>query len=156
MRVVKQLRMLAVSCVVLLASAGGGALAQAEAALAGGAGWSRPVYGPFPPYPYLPYAYPPYVYGPYPYGGYSPWGPCVAGACFGDVELRRAVRREMQVQELRRELDAQASGAAAASAGSIHREPRYLPPPTPESHVQPAYRGTGDVRPEYRGSGQAR
>jgi hypothetical protein len=156
MRVVILLRMLAVSWVALLASAGGAALAQAQAAVAGGAGWSRPAYGPFPPYPYAPYPYLPYAYGPYPYGGYSPWGPCVTGACFGDMEVRRAVRREMQVQELRRELDAQASGAAAGSTGSIHPEPRYLPPPTPESHLQPAYRGTGDVRAEYRGSGQAR
>jgi hypothetical protein len=72
------------------------------------------------------------------------------------VELRRAVRRELQLQELRRELEADSVAGALRGRGSAFGVRRDPPPPTPESEMQPRYRGSGEVRPEYRRAGQAR
>jgi len=115
-------------------------------------------YRPAPPYAGYPGWYPPAAYTPwYPYNGYAPWWPCAVGPCANDLQVRRAVRRELQQQELRREIEArqaaQSAGAPPDGPGWIYRPP---PPPTPESHLQPGYRGTGEIRPEYRDTGRAR
>jgi hypothetical protein len=140
-----RMTMLAAFSAAFLA-APGAALAQSDAAVGVGVVWPWPGYGPYGPYPY----------GPYPYGGYGPWGPCLYGPCVDNVELRRAVRRELQLQELRRELE-QGSGYGPSRSGGrafgVRRDP---PPPTSESEMQPRFRGSGEVRPEYRGAGQAR
>jgi hypothetical protein len=145
MTFVGRMTMLAAFSAALLA-APGAAFAQSDTAVGVGAVWPRPGYGPYGPYPY----------GPYPYGGYGPWGPCLYGPCADNMELRRAVRRELQLQELRRELE-QGSGYGPSSSGGggfgVRRDP---PPPTPESEMQPRFRGSGEVRPEYRSAGQAR
>ena len=77
------------------------------------------------------------------------------GPCVDDVQVRRAVRRELQLQELRRELELR-EGGFPPGAGSAYGVDRPAPPPTPESHLQPRYRGSGEVRPEYRDTGQQR
>lgn len=113
-------------------------------------------YRPPPPYAGYPAWYPPAAYAPwYPYGGYAPWWPCAVGPCANDLQVRRAVRRELQQQELRREIEARQAAQSAATRpdGSGWA---YRPPPTPDSHLQPAYRGTGEIRPEYRDTGQSR
>ncbi len=140
MTFVRRMAMLA-ACSAALLAAPGFALAQTDAWVGVGAVWPWPAYGP---------------YGPYPYGGYGPWGPCLSGPCVDNVELRRAVRRELQRQELRRDLE-QGSGYGPMRGGrsgfGVRSDP---PPPTPESEMQPRYRGSGEVRPEYRSAGQAR
>jgi len=113
---------------------------------------------PPPPYAGYPVWYPPAVYAPwYPYGGYAPWWPCTVGPCVNDLEVRRAVRRELQQLELRREIEArQAAQSAGARSDRSDRAYRPPPPPTPESHLQPGYRGAGEIRPEYRDTGRTR
>ncbi len=136
----------AIALAALLAAPGQAvaqAVAQAGAAVGGVVGWPWPVYGPYGPYPY-------------PYDAYAPWGPCAPGICVDGMDVRRAVRREMQLQELRRELELRAAGGFPGGGASPYGVPRDPPPPTPESHLQPQYRGSGDVRPEFRGAGQPR
>ena len=133
-------RLLLTCCVALLVSPGT-AFAQPGAAIGGGVGWMWPGYGPN---------------GPYPYGGYAPWSTCWPGPCADGIWLRSAIRRDLQQQELRRELERRAGAGFPQGGDSLYGAPRYVPPPTPESQVQPAYRGSGDVRPEYRNSGHAR
>lgn len=121
------------------------ASAQPRVVVGVGAVWPGPVYPP----PYGPYYYP--------YGGiYAPWGPCASGFCGYGVDVRSAIRREFQQQELRRELEQRANEVSSGGAASPYAAPRYVPAPTPESQLQPRYRGSGEVRPEYRDSGKAR
>ena len=99
------------------------------------------------------------VYSPsaaYSLGGFYPRSPCAPGVCPDSIALGRAIRRELQRQELRRELEARAAAAARPGEPSPYTAPRYLPPPTPEAQMQPRYRGTGEIRPEYQMSGQPR
>lgn len=115
-------------------------LAQGDVATGGWVVWQWPVYGP---------------YAPYPYGGFAPWASCMHWPCVDGGQLRRDFRREMRAQELRRTLDLRADREAPREL-QYFGMPRYLPPPTPESQVQPRYRGSGDVRPEYQHANQAR
>ena len=101
------------------------------------------------------FGYPPAAYPLAPAPLLGPWGACAHGNCVDSPALRAAIRRELQRQELRNDLDRQAE-AAARVAEQTYRVPRYLPPATPESQVQPGYRGSGEVRLEYRASGVAR
>jgi len=94
--------------------------------------------------------------GTFPLGAYSPQGPCAPGLCAYPVALNRAIRRELHQQELRRELEQRAENASRAVIQSPYIAPRYLPPATPESHLQPGYRGTGEIRPEFRTTGRPR
>lgn len=155
----KAVRVFATMCVALL-GASNTALARTEVVIGAGTVWPGPVVGPYPPYPYVGYPYGayPYPYGayPYPYGAYAPWGPCLPGTCVDDIQLRRAVRRELERQELRRELEQREGGGYPRGTGGPYVAPRPAPPPTPESHLQPRYRGSGDVRPEYLDAGQQR
>ncbi len=93
--------------------------------------------------------------GAYPLTAY-PQGPCAMGICADHAALGRSLRRELQQQELRRELDARAESAARAPNPNPYLAPRYLPPPTPDSQLQPRYRGTGEIRPEFQRNSQAR
>jgi hypothetical protein len=139
MRIVNSRRMLLVCCAVLLLSPGA-AFAQPGVVIVGRVGWPWPAYGP---------------YWSYPYGAYAPWSACRRGFCPDDLWLLGAIRREMQQEELRRDLERRAGAGFPQGGESLYGVPRYLPPPTPESQLQPAYRGSGDVRPEYRNSGHA-
>ena len=147
-------RVFATLCVALL-GASSPALARSEVVIGAGTVWPGPVVGPYPLYPYGGYPYPYGAY-PYPYGAYAPWGPCLPGSCVDDVQLRRAVRRELERQDLRRELELREGGGFPRGAGSPYGAPRPTPPPTPESQLQPRYRGSGDVRPEFQDAGQLR
>ena len=129
-------RSVAVLSVALLCAP---AAAPAQTEVGGAAVWYWPAYGP---------------YLPYPYGIYAPWGPCAPGLCIDDAQVRGALRRELQRQELRRELELRDAAAAAAASAGIRDASRPPPPPTPESHLQPQYRGSGEVRPEYRDAGR--
>jgi hypothetical protein len=125
----------------LAATAAADSRAQAAVGVGIGWGWGGPVYGP---------------HAPFGYGWVGPFGPCGVVGCFDDPYLRRAIRRELEQQELRRELDERAR-AGFPGAGAPAYGPRRDPaPPTPESQLQPAYRGTGEIRPEFRGAGQPR
>jgi len=144
----RALRLLATLCVAL----GGwpdAAPARTEVEVGAAVQWAWPGPGLHPGFPYGPYPA-------YPYGRYGPWGPCVPGSCLDDIYVRRAVRRELQQQELRRELELRERGGYPGSEAGSYGVPRPAPPPTPDSHLQPRYRGSGEVLPEFRGSGQAR
>ncbi len=139
MRITPPVQMFAALLVALLAA--GPSFAQPGLVIGAGALQPVPALIPYPPYPY---------------GGYIPTGPCLPGQCVDGIQLRRAIRRELQVQELRRELDLRAAQGVTSGGGSPYLVPRYMPPPTPESHLQPSHKGTGEIRPEYRNAGQAR
>lgn len=124
MRFGMTIEMCATLCVVLL-GAPSAALAQTDVVIGGGTVWQWPGYGP---------------YASDPYGGFAPWVP----------QIRRDIRREMRSQDLRRELELRDGGGSPLGTGGLYGAPRYSPPPTPESQVQPRYRGSGDVRPEYQ------
>jgi hypothetical protein len=65
--------------------------------------------------------------------------------CISREELRIILERQHRFDLLRQ--DVPASGAAYLP------QVRQMPPPTPESEVQPAYRESGAIRPEFRDSG---
>ncbi len=129
---------------VAAAAGAAGPPAQAAAGAAVSRGW--PGYGPFVPY----------RIGMYGYGWFGAWGVCGAGACIDDPYLRRALRRELDQLEFRRELEERAQRGLAHDAAPPYGPRRDLPPPTPERQVQPAYRHSGEVRPEFSGTGQPR
>ena len=120
--------------------------AQGAVAVGGGAKWVRPGYGPVAPYAYG-------MYAPWPL--YAPWGPCGAGFCGDSIALRRYIAREIRRQELGNAPDADVGAGFARPGESPFGAPRYLPPPTPASEIQPRYQGSGDVLPQFRDAGQA-
>jgi len=73
-------------------------------------------------------------------GGASPW------------QWRKMLERQRRLDELRKDPAAAATGPAAGPWD----EPQghYLPPPTPEKQIQPAYRDRSVVRPEFRDRSQ--
>ena len=75
-----------------------------------------------------------------------PWG-CAPGMrnCISREELRIMLERQ-------RRFDLLGQDAPASGAGNLPQV-RQLPPPTPDSEVQPAYRDSGSIRPEFRDSG---
>jgi len=127
------------SFAVFLAGAGA-ALAQPGMVISGAAAMPGLPYGPVAPYAY---------------GMYAPWGPCPSGRCADSASVRRYIAREIRLQELRNAPGVPVGGGFTPPGESPYGAPRYLPPPTPESELQPSYRGSGDVRPEYRDAGEA-
>jgi hypothetical protein len=92
----------------------------------------------------------------YGYGWFGAWGACGSGPCIDDPYLRRAIRRELDQLELRRELEERAQRGMAQDGAPPDGARRDLPPATPERQVQPAYRHSGEIRPEFSGTGQPR
>jgi hypothetical protein len=93
---------------------------------------------------------PPYVPRPiwggsvlYGYGG--PWigWPCGGYGCGLGLDYRTQLRRELRLQELR-----EVGPPAAYPAYPFAQH--FLPPPTPMSEIQPAYREASQIRPEFR------
>jgi len=81
-------------------------------------------------------------------GLYNPWLGCDAlYGCYDSHRLRLELDRDRRLQELR-ERAAPGSRTYEAGEGPWGQQ-RYIPPATPESSIQPAYRGTGQLRPEY-------
>lgn len=80
--------------------------------------------------------------------GAGPWPACVPWGCADPVQLRRALRRELREEALRRDL-APPPPADAADVLFTYPSRAGLPPPTPASQVQPRYRESGTVRPKY-------
>ncbi len=108
--------------------------------ITGGVVWQRPLSAPYASYAYrVPYA---------------AWGVCAPGPCVDPIEVQRYVARELRLQALRNESPVSAPGGFARPGESPYAAPRYLPPATPDSEIQPAYRGSGEVRPEFRDAGQ--
>ncbi len=105
-------------------------------------------------------AYPAGVYY-YPYGAFpGPYWDCARfGSCLGAAGSTARTYRERR-EEVRRQREEIATPKGPAtpdlwdSDGSPWGYTRRLPPPTPESEIQPAYRDAGQVRPEYRDAGQ--
>lgn len=75
-----------------------------------------------------------------------------SGACIGGTELRLILERQRRFDFLRNELPAD----QAPAAGGLWRVPpyAYLPPPTPEDQIVPAYRDRSVLRPEFQDSGK--
>lgn len=84
------------------------------------------------------------------YGG--PWigGPCGAyGYGYGcglGLDYRTQLRRELRFQELR-------EGDARTAPRAYPIPQQDLPPATPLSDIQPAYRDASQIRPEFRRAG---
>jgi hypothetical protein len=124
-------------CMWLVATGGGQAIAQGTqlyiGALPAAPGWT--------------------MQGATPVDGRPPirWG-CVPGSphCVTSEAYRLVLERQRRFETLGQD------ASQAAPPPSIWRVPqtRYLPPPTPEADIQPAYRDRGVVRPEFRDSGQ--
>jgi hypothetical protein len=89
-------------------------------------------------------------------GGYRPaWPGAYAGVCYsiwcagaGPWQWRTTLERQRRLDELRRD----ATPAAVGPAPALWNDPQgiYLPPPTPEKQIQPAYRDRSVLRPEFR------
>lgn len=80
----------------------------------------------------------------------TPWlypGACLPyGRCFGAPWDERRQRQRAAAPEPP-PADADLWGAAGSPWGYVRR----LPPPTPESQIQPRYRDASTIRPEYGG-----
>lgn len=72
------------------------------------------------------------------------------GGCIGGTELRLILERQRRLDVLRNEPPAD----QAPLAGGLWRVPpfAYLPPPTPEDQIVPAYRDRSILRPEFQDS----
>lgn len=120
--------------------------AAAQGGVAVGGVWARPGYGPGVPYVSG-------VYAPWPL--YAPWwGPCGPRFCGDSVALRRYIAQEIRRQELAAGADSAGAGGFARPGESPFGPPRYLPPPTPQSEIQPRFQGSGEVLPQFREAGQ--
>jgi len=77
-------------------------------------------------------------------------GGCYWIGCNGAVPLlrRTALERQRRLDELRK--DPPKIKADATGIPWIEPQARYLPPPTPEKQIQPAYRDRSVLRSEYR------
>lgn len=83
----------------------------------------------------------------------SPWG-CRWAGCGGVSrhDLRTALERQRRFDALRQDAAAAPTGFAA---GMWLAPPgHYLPPPTPEKHIQPEFRERSVLRPEFDAAGQ--
>lgn len=111
------------------------ALSASAAAAAGGAVIVGPVWpGPWPGWPVAgPFAYP---------------GACLPyGRCFGPPWDERRQRLRPMAPDAPPPADADIWGSTGSPWGYVRR----LPPPTPESQIQPRYRDASTIRPEYGG-----
>lgn len=80
----------------------------------------------------------------------EPWIACQPpAACLDAIELRIELKRFRRAQELRAGATANADAPPGAAAIGPYGSRRYVPPPTPEANIQPAYRGASRLRPEY-------
>ena len=90
------------------------------------------------------------------FGIYDPWLTCTPPyGCYDAAQLRIELERDRRLQELRA-LAARSEARAHGPGDGPWGRQRYLPSPTPDANIQPAYRGTGQVRPEYEHSSQVR
>jgi len=80
---------------------------------------------------------------------YSYWYPCVLPYHCGDpIQFRIELERYRHMQDLR-EQGRQSDGSVDAASDGPWGRPRYIPPPTPEANIQPAYRGKSQLLPQY-------
>ena len=82
------------------------------------------------------------------YGGAWIGWPCGGYGCGLAPDYRTQLRRELRFQELR-------TRGSAAEPSVYPMLPRDLPPPTPASDIQPAYRDASQIRPEFLREGNA-
>lgn len=114
------------ACAGLLAAL----LSSPAVAAAGGAVFVGPVW---PGWPAAPFFYP---------GACAPYG-----RCFGPPWDERRQRQRPAPPEAPPPADADIWGSSGSPWGYVRR----LPPPTPESQIQPRYRDASTIRPEYGG-----
>ncbi len=74
------------------------------------------------------------------------------GACLGGTELRLILERQYRFDALKN--DAQVDQAPLAQGLWGAPPHAYLPPPTPEDQIVPAYRDRSVLRPEFQDSGK--
>lgn len=88
------------------------------------------------------------------WGMYDPWFICTPPYLCGDpFQMRIELERDRRRQELRERATQSAPRIYGPGDGPWGRQ-RYIPPATPEAHIQPAYRGASKLRPEYEQSAQ--
>ncbi len=135
-------RIITALAAVLLAATGAAPL-RAQVVVGTGFVWGWPTYG-----PNLSYRYGPQWFG---------WiGQCGAGLCVDSPSLRRAIQREIVQFEHLRDLQERNQPSLHMVGRPLHLAGGGWPPPTPDAHVQPAYRGSGEIRPEFSATGQPR
>lgn len=122
--------MLLLACAAACAAAGTSVAVGAAAYV--GPGWP----GIFPGYAF-PYPLPPYA------SACPLYGPCVAPWW----DERRMRPRPMAPQPQQPASDLDIWGSTGSPWGYVRR----LPPPTPDSQIQPRYRDASTIRPEYGG-----
>ena len=89
---------------------------------------------------------------PFALGIYNPWFGCIPPyGCQDPFQLRLELERERRMQELRERAARSEPGLQGSAEGPWGGQ-RYVPPATPESNIQPAYRGASQLRPEYEQS----
>lgn len=98
-------------------------------------------------------AVPVYVY---PAPGFGPYGNCAFyGGCFDAYRTARTY--EQRREQVRREREEIATPKPPPDLWDGTSGPwgytRRIPPPTPESEIQPPYRDSGQVLPQYKDSG---
>jgi hypothetical protein len=71
--------------------------------------------------------------------------------CGDTIRLRVELERYRRMQELR-EQPAQSDSRTYARDFGPWGQQRYVPPPTPEANIQPAYRDASRLRPEFEPS----
>jgi len=82
----------------------------------------------------------------------SPWGCSTAwGGCARPTDWRLMLERQRRFDDLRQDSNTAPHFAATNPWHGWSGAP--LPPPTPEKHIQPAYRDRSVLRPEYREDG---
>jgi hypothetical protein len=135
-------RIITAIAAVLLAATGA-APVRAQIVVGTGFVWGWHTY-----WPNLPYRYGPQWFG---------WiGQCSAGLCVDSPYLRRAIQREIVQFEHLRDLEQRTQPSLHTFARPLYLAAAGWPPPTPEAHVQPAYRRSGEIRPEFSATGQLR
>jgi hypothetical protein len=135
-------RIITAIAAVLLAATGAASV-RAQIVVGTGFVWGWHTY-----WPNLPYRYGPQWFG---------WiGQCGAGLCVDSPYLRRAIQREIVQFEHLRDLEQRTQPSLHTFARPLYLAAAGWPPPTPEAHVQPAYRRSGEIRPEFSATGQLR
>ena len=95
-----------------------------------------------------------FYYGaPYALYMYDFWYGCTLPyRCHDPLLFRLELERQRRLQDLREQ--ATPPDPRVSAGDGVWGLQRYVPPATPESNIQPAYRGVSKLRPEYEQSSE--